>query len=248
MGPRIAITPWRRPVVVGDGYTMVLYTLDPAYVEFVKRAGGVPFIVPQVGDAKAALDGADGLLLTGGDDIDPELYGAVNNGHSMNVDPATDRWELALVTEARAQRMPVLAVCRGMQLLSVACGGRLEQEVASLGLPDHPDLSSLSIEEIYALRHEVEILPHSRLASIANQSTVIVNNIHHQVVIDPGTLSVSARSKTGLIEAVEAQDDWPALGVQWHPEKLQDDLSERLFVHLVREAEAYRMRHGRRSA
>lgn len=240
MGPVIVITSWRRPVKLSDDYEDVFYILDPAYTEFIKRAGGVPLIAPIAGDAKTVLERADGLLLTGGDDIDPQMYGETNEGDSKNVDPDIDRWELDLIEEARARRMPVLGICRGMQFLSVACGGRLEQEVAKLQLRDHPDVLPMSTSEVYALRHEVDIVPGSHLASLAGQSTVTVNNIHHQVVADPGTLNVSARSKDGVIEGVEGDGDWPVLGVQWHPEKLTETLSERIYADLVQKAEAYR--------
>lgn len=240
MKARIAITSWLRPIQLFKDYQADFYILDPAYVECVKRAGGIPFIVPLAGDAKAVLEEADGLLIIGGDDIDPTLYGAVNEGDSKHVNPEMDRWELELIGEAEKLRMPVLGVCRGMQLISIACGGRMEQEVARLDLVDHPDLSSMGTEEVYALRHEVEIVPGSRLASLAGQSTVTVNNIHHQIVVDPGTLKVSARSKDGVIEAVETEDDWPVLGVQWHPEKLSGTLSERIFADFVHKAKSYR--------
>ena len=242
MRPHIAITSWRRPVQLFEDYKADFYILDPAYIESVKRAGGIPFIVPLAGDAKAILEKADGLLITGGDDIDPKLYGAVNEGDSKYVNPEMDRWELALIREARERRLPVLGVCRGMQFLSIACGGRLEQEVAKLDLDDHPDLAPMGTEEVYNLRHEVDIVPGSHLASLADRPTATVNNIHHQVVVDPGTLKVSARSKDGVIEAVETEGDWPVLGVQWHPEKLSGTLSERIYADLVRKAEGYRTR------
>lgn len=242
MNARIAITPWTRQVGTAPGHAMVLHTLDPAYVEFVSASGGLSLIVPRGAEVGAVLDMVDGLLLTGGNDIDPTLYGAVNDGSSVHVDPEADRWELNLLLGARERGMPVLAICRGMQLMAVAFGGCLEQEIARLALPDHPRLASLTQEEIYALRHEIRIAPSSRLAAIACTLGATVNSLHHQAVVDPGKLKVSARTPTGVIEAVEPQDDWPAIGVQWHPEKLQEDLSRRLFAHLVREAANYRER------
>ncbi|HET8840312.1 MAG TPA: gamma-glutamyl-gamma-aminobutyrate hydrolase family protein, partial [Ktedonobacteraceae bacterium] len=133
--------------------------------------------------------------------------------------------------------LPVLGICRGMQIMAVALGGRLKQSIG--GLPDHPALDSLSGEEILALRHPVTLQPGSRLASLYGQSEVLVNTIHHQAVREAGQWQITGYGSGDLIEALEANDDWPALGVQWHPEKLVPGQEEHLFAYLVHEAENY---------
>lgn len=240
--PRIAITPWIRRVATAPDHWTALCTLDPAYPDLVRECGGLPLIVPRSDDADAVLDLVEGLILTGGDDIDPNLYGEANEGDSVNVDPEADRWELALLRGAQARQMPTLAICRGMQLMSVAFGGSLEQEIGRLGPKDHPSLGQLTLEEVYALRHDVRIEPSSRLARIAGGTEAVVNTVHHQAVADAGQLVVSARSAGGIIEGVEPRDTWPAVGVQWHPEKLRVPLTSRLFGYVVREASRYRAR------
>lgn len=241
--PKIGITAWLRRVATAPGYWTRLYSLDPAYAELVLASGGLPVVLPRAGGVGDVLDLLDGLLLTGGDDINPALYGEANEGASLDVDPEADRWELALLRGARERSLPVLAVCRGMQLMSVAFGGRLAQEIRRLGSPeDHPSPATLRPDEIYALRHAIRVEPGTRLGTLVGRAEAVVNSIHHQAVVDPGKLRVSARSQTGIIEAVEPRDEWPALGVQWHPEKLRDPLTDRLFRYLVDASRTYSRR------
>ncbi|MEZ5420662.1 MAG: gamma-glutamyl-gamma-aminobutyrate hydrolase family protein, partial [Vicinamibacterales bacterium] len=215
--PRIGITAWRRSLPTPLGEHTDLYTLGVEYAAAVEAAGGVPLILPHGADAEAMLDALDGLLLSGGGDVDPASYGA-DTVSAKDQAAAADQWELALVRGARARDLPVLGICRGMQVLAVACGGHLEQEIA--GRAGHPDLGAMTPDEILDARHAVTIAPGSTLARLYGTSRRDVNTIHHQAVADAGELAVSARDEGGMIEAVEGRGSACVLGVQWHPEKL----------------------------
>ncbi len=240
--PRIGITAWRRPLATPLGAATDLYTLGVEYAEAVQAAGGLPLILPHGDDAEAVLDTLDGLLLSGGGDLDPRSYGEANlAAKEQRLD--ADRWEIDLVRAARARRLPLVGICRGMQVLAVAAGGRLEQEIA--GRAGHPDMGELSAAAILAARHDVTIAPQSELGRVYGATRRQVNTIHHQAVADAGGLAVAATDPTGLIEAVESTDGWCGLGVQWHPEKLtpEEAVAERpLFEHLIAEARAYAAR------
>jgi len=237
--PRILVTPWRRALPTALGERTVLDTLDPAYTDRVAEAGGLALVVPRPPTPDAAmgaavLDLADGLLLTGGGDVDPAAYGARDEGDTADVDPAADAWELLLVREAAARRLPTLAICRGAQVLAVAFGGRLAQRLP----PDaaHRDLGGLEPDDILAERHPVDLLRGSAVAEALVAERLQVNTIHHQAIADPGALAVSATAAGGLIEALEpagAVAGWPVVGVQWHPEKMAEPVQRALFARLV---------------
>jgi putative glutamine amidotransferase len=228
--PRIGITPWLRELPTALGERTRLYTLDPGYAAGVVRAGGIPLVVPHDVAPAVALDGLNGLLLSGGGDVAPTSYGAVDEGACEDVDDAADAWELAVVAEARTRRLPTLGICRGMQLLAVAHGGALAQSVADPGA--HPGMGALPPTETLAKRHPVQIAAGSRAAAVFGSTELLVNTIHHQVVADPGGLVPTGWAPDGTIEALESPD-WPALGVQWHPEKMPEPEQRRLFEDLV---------------
>lgn len=230
--PVIAITPWLRSLPTALGAHSLLYTLDPAYVRCVASAGGRPTIIPQDDDPVAALDGVHGLVLSGGSDVHPDSYGSAHAGAEDEANADVDRWELSLIAAARRRGIPTLGICRGMQLLAVAHGGTLVQH-----LDDnlHPGMGALDPDTTLAMRHDVALVEGSQLASILGARRLRVNTIHHQAIHDPGTLRVSAVGPSGVIEAVEA-DDWPMLGLQWHPEKMHEPEQQRLFAHLIETA------------
>ena len=242
--PRIVVTPWRRVLPTYLGERTVLDALDPAYTDRLAEAGGLPLVVPRppaahLDDIAAeVLALADGVLLSGGGDVDPSAYGAAPAAGVADADPAADAWEVALVRAAADRSLPALGICRGAQVMAVAFGGRLAQELAAEAL--HRDLGRLTPESILAERHEVEVVPGSAVHALFGGRPVLhVNTIHHHAVADPGTLEVTARAAGGLIEAVEPADGWPALGVQWHPEKMHEPEQRALFERLVDDARAY---------
>jgi putative glutamine amidotransferase len=246
--PRILITPWRRELPTYLGERTVLDTLDPAYTDRIAEAGGLPFVVPRPpGDAEATADEllalAHGLVLSGGGDVAPATYGAEAGNALAEADQRADAWELLLLRRAAELRLPTLGICRGAQLMAVAFGGALAQELDPAA--NHLDLSKLAPDRILAERHAVTIAPGSRAAAVYGAGDLRVNTIHHNAVAEPGRLAVTATAAGGLIEAVEPQGDlggWPALGVQWHPEKMSEPEQRRPFEFLVTEAGRYASR------
>ena len=183
-------------------------------------------MLPPVGSAGALelLGRLDGLLLSGGPDLDPEMYGARERHAELGpTEPELDEFELVLVRHALALGLPILAICRGVQALNVACGGTLHQH-----LPGHR-------QEEAATRpvHTVEVVPGSRLARITGGETLHVNSFHHQAVDRVGEgLRVIARAADGTVEGVEGAGF--TVGVQWHAETLTAAAEQRaLFTGLV---------------
>jgi putative glutamine amidotransferase len=221
--PRIVVTSWKRALPTFLGERTELFTLGTEYVEAVLAAGGLPLLGAHVDPdlAGEVLEGAGGLVVSGGGDVHPHSYGAEHDGRSHDVDLAADRFELALLDEARRRRLPTLCICRGMQLLNVAHGGTLVQDIAAPGTI-HPPYGPPG--EVLAGRHEVVIHPGSRLADVYGPGPRSVNTIHHQVVDVLGDgLEVTAHATDGTVEGLEPTDRrWPVWAVQWHPEKIFD--------------------------
>jgi putative glutamine amidotransferase len=234
--PRILVTCWRRPLPTYLGERTTLDTLDPAYPAGVFTAGGLPLLLSRPpGSAVAELELADGLLLTGGGDVDPAAYGAQPE-NVADVDREADAWELELIAAAGERELPTLAICRGAQLLAVAHGGRLAQHLTPSDGDGHRELNGLAPEAILAARHAVELVPGSRVHDALGDGPIAVNTIHHHEIADPGALEVSATAANGAIEAVEPRSGWPCVGVQWHPEKMSEPEQAGLFVQLVEAA------------
>jgi gamma-glutamyl-gamma-aminobutyrate hydrolase PuuD len=214
MRPRIGATTYREPARWGV-WDEPADLLPAAYARAIEAAGGVPVLLPPVAAelADAALDGVHGLLLAGGADVEPERYDALRDPHTGP--PRTDRddWELALVRAALARDLPVLAVCRGMQVLNVALGGDLIQH-----LPDEVG-SELHCPTVGVHgRHEVSVASGSALAAIIG-ADVEIATYHHQAVRSLGAgLTATAWAADGVVEAVQLADRRWVHGVQWHPE------------------------------
>jgi putative glutamine amidotransferase len=220
--PVVGIVVWRRGLKTPLGDPEVLHALSDNYVRAFCDAGMIPLLIANgrpVEEATAVLDRVDGLALSGGGDVDPSSYGAENT-HSYDCDRRVDAWELALLGEARRRKVPTLCICRGIQILNVAHGGTLRQEILA---PDtiHEPLSGKSGPEILAARHPVELTGGGRLASIYGADQLLVNTIHHQAIDGLGdNLAVEACAPDGTIEAVASKDpNWWCVGVQWHPER-----------------------------
>jgi putative glutamine amidotransferase len=241
--PVILVNCWRRELPTFLGERTRLDALDPAYAERVSDAGGQPLLLSRPpsapGEVVRELVGmADGVLLTGGGDVDPASYGAEREDVYED-DREADAFELAIIDTARELGLPVLAICRGAQLLAVAHGGCLAQRPPPAG--GHAELGDLRPEEILASRHPVALTPGSRVAralggGAAGIDTVQVNTIHHHQIADPGELEVTATAPGGVIEAVEPRGGWACVGVQWHPEKMDEPEQRGLFEQLVGEA------------
>ena len=216
-----------RPLVAVTATTEIIRgalraRLNAAYVDALEGAGLIPVVAPPlVGEGAAAelLGRVDGLVLSGGEDVDPRHYGARRHPASEDPHPGRDAWELALVNAARERRMPVLAICRGMQLLNVALGGTLMQDIPV----ERPSTvrHAMSAERNQRV-HEVSCEPETRLHRAVGVRTLSVNSSHHQAIdrLAPA-LRVSARAYDGIVEGVETTDpEWWVVGAQWHPEEL----------------------------
>jgi putative glutamine amidotransferase len=234
--PRIAVSG-----VLRDWHDARRAGVNAAYVSAVARAGGVPLILSQLmGEDRAAraLEGCEGLLLSGGEDVDPSHYGAEPAAGLGSVDAERDRFELALFAAARAAGLPILGICRGIQLINIALGGTLFQDLPSErpGPIDHNPATARD-----ARTHHVCLAPGSRAAQALGVDRLVPNSFHHQAVKDLApSLIASGWSDDGLIEAVETRADegW-LLAVQWHPEEMHADLlapEGGLFRALVDEA------------
>lgn len=229
MKPVVGITAWRRRLETFYGPD-TLQTLSTYYSESVARAGMVPVLFPAASDPRDAgrlLDLVDGLIVSGGDDVDPATYGAGNTA-SVKTDPDVDRFEIELIHLARDRGKPLLAICRGIQVLNVALGGTLVQEVTSEGGIHEP--VTRDHVEMNARRHVVRFDRDSVMSGIYGADEAKVNTLHHQGVDRlADELIVEGRTDDGLIEAARFDGEWWALGVQWHPERL-DDEHQRLFT------------------
>lgn len=200
------------------------------YAESVVRAGGLPVHIPLVADAALVMDRMDGLLIAGGEDVDPRRYGQSPGPWTTVVDPLRDQYEIDLIAAAIARDVPVLGICRGQQILNVARGGTLVQHLEFGEGESHGSYAYPRAHRV----HDVEFTPDSTLARVYG-STVRVNSFHHQAVDRPGEgVVVAGRASDGVIEAIEVEGA-RALGVQWHPEVFGGDP---IFDWLVRSAAA----------
>jgi putative glutamine amidotransferase len=206
--------------------------LPAAYVTSVQRAGGSALLVPPGGHVEDVLDRVDGLIFSGGSDLDPELYGQEPHPETKDVTTERDRFELELLRAALARDLPVLAVCRGSQVLNVARGGDLEQHLPDVvGDEKHKHTPGVFAD------HDVRVDEGSRLAGIVGGHTPVKSH-HHQGYgrIGEGLRQV-AWAEDGTVEALEDPRARFALGVLWHPEEGEDAA---LFEALVSEARSYR--------
>ena len=200
--------------------------LGMSYLRAIEAAGGLPVVLPPLGDAEAYLDRLDAVCLSGGPDLDPAAYGAPARHAELGpTEPALDEFELALARAADRRGMPILGVCRGAQALNVARGGTLHQH-----LPGHRQA-----EPATTTTHAVRVTTGSRLARIAGARDLLVNSFHHQAVETLGRgLRAVAHADDGTIEAIEAPGHRFLLGVQWHVEGLVGQPRHRaLFEGLV---------------
>jgi putative glutamine amidotransferase len=189
------------------------------YSQAILQAGGLPFMLANAAPelAESYLEHADGLLFTGGADIDPSHFGQEAQPDLGEVDAERDAFELALYQVAKARKLPILGVCRGIQLVNVAEGGMLHQHLGALsGLIQHRQRSNGP-----SLAHQVKLESTSRLAKAFGQNVIRSNSFHHQAIDRLGQdLRVAAKTSDGIIEAVEGAGGHFVLAVQWHPEMI----------------------------
>ncbi|VAW09263.1 Glutamine amidotransferase, class I [hydrothermal vent metagenome] len=236
--PIIGISSRPRRLTTSQGESRV-YTLQHTYRDAVARAGGIPLSLPaiDVEDVDAMLDALDGMILSGGGDINPTAWGGIRTDEVYGVSDERDTFEIALAREAHKRSMPTLAICRGMQVINVAFGGTLITDIpATLGT-EHMMKGDAVLDTFQTVRLEEG----SRVAEITGTTVLAVNSIHHQAVDTAGDgFRVVGRSDDGVVEAIEFEDtSWPLTAVQWHPEYLDqvdDKHSRLLFEALVTDA------------
>lgn len=229
--PTLAIPPGPKPPRFG---------INQSYVRALVAAGCAPVLIPLLDDderLRAIYERLDGIVLPGGADIAPQEYGEKPIGDLNVVEAARDRTELTLARWAFADDLPTLGICRGQQVLNVALGGSLWQDLRHQGVTqvEHSDADGRART---AMIHRVRLDPDSRLAQLIDETDIEVNSLHHQAVktVAP-QLKVVGKSEDGVIESLESYDRRFLIAVQWHPEEI-DDLPwvKRLFAGLARAA------------
>ena len=216
-----------------------MLALGVTYLEAVEAAGGIPVILAPLPARRLAsiIDRLDGVCLSGGPDLEPACYGADPHPQLGPTEPEVDLFELGLVRAARRRGLPLLAICRGLQVLNVARGGSLVQH-----LPDVSEaIAHRQTTPASQPSHAVALAAESTLAQIVGSARIEVNSFHHQAVDRLGTgLEPVAWADDGVIEAVEAPADAFTVGVQWHAECLTERPEQaRLFTGLIAAAEAH---------
>ncbi|RNA69847.1 gamma-glutamyl-gamma-aminobutyrate hydrolase family protein [Alteribacter keqinensis] len=216
-------------------------TLQTSYdnIRSVLRAGGTPFVLPNVTNQDHMsnyVNTVDGIVVTGGGDIDPTLFGEEPHPNLGLIHPDRDVFEVDLLKEAMKQDKPILAICRGCQILNIAAGGDMYQDIYTQ--MDHALLQHTQRAPRSHGSHFIEVTEGSLLHSISKQKKYKVNSFHHQTVREmaPG-FNVIARSSDQVIEAFQSTKHTFVLGVQWHPECMTDEPSVRLFKAFIEACE-----------
>jgi putative glutamine amidotransferase len=204
------------------------------YALSVWRAGGTPFYMPAAWDGDEwiheVLAIADGILLTGGGDVVPSRYGSRVEAELQYPSALRDAVESRLVLAAATRGVPVLGICRGCQLVNIAFGGTLIQDLPTMRPSDTAHALNSGPRDEHLPVHEVALSPDSRVAAAYGVEAIAVNSMHHQAVERVGGgLAATARAPDGLVEAVEATNAW-VVGVQWHPERMVDEHPEQLLL------------------
>ncbi|HEY1919424.1 MAG TPA: gamma-glutamyl-gamma-aminobutyrate hydrolase family protein [Streptosporangiaceae bacterium] len=231
LGPVVGICARTAPVTLhGAGLTVSLAL--QAHVDFLAAAGCTPVLLPLRPGVERVVGRLDGLLVPGGPDVDPARYGAVAHPSTRGVDPAVDAAELALLDAALGTGLPVLAICRGMQLLNVHYGGTLHQHLPeAIGHDGHcPQTAAFTLG-----RRRLDLKPGSRIAGVLDEAPEVPCH-HHQAVDRIGAgLSATAWAPDGVVEAVEVTGHPFAIGVQWEAGHTQDDRLHRALAYAARQ-------------
>ena len=230
----------RKPVIGLTGnYGELACKLNEGYYKSIWRAGGVPVIIPPIADTDVlinTLEHIDGLLLTGGADFNPLYAGEEPSPRLGGINAERDLPELLIAQLAYNRQIPMLGICRGIQTLAMALGGKVQQDISDVAQIRHSQDADRSEPT-----HSVTIEPDSTLFYIYNKEKLFVNSFHHQAVCDPGErFRVTARSADGIIEAIESREYKSIIGVQWHPECMSAEDGAPIFTWFVQQAADYR--------
>jgi len=230
--PLIGITCFRQELDL-YGWREKFYILPSRYFNAIQEVGAIPVILPPEGKARDYATKLDGLLVSGGDDVDPQLYNEKRHPKTQGIDRLRDEFEIELIKLFASNNLPVLAICRGIQVLNVAFGGTLLQDI-----PEEIKSPVTHWQDIpeHMGSHKVSLFSDT-LINIFGSDILVVNSFHHQAINTLGLgLKVAARSEDGLIEALEHLElDW-VIGVQWHPETMvkHAPLQKKLFDAFVK--------------
>ena len=227
------------PVMVGitSGYKNIgekEIVINKTYLDVIKKAGGIPILLtPQIGknNLPALKDKLDGILLSGGGDIDPVFFNEEPDYNMRRIDPTRDRFEIDLVRWALHNKKPLLAICRGAQILNIACGGSIIQHL------DNQHYQHDQKAPKWYPTHFVTFNNNGNLVDIFDGKQVRVNSFHHQAISELGTdVKVVAEAVDGVIEGIEVKDHPFAVGVQWHPERMYHHYPEqqKLFKEFIK--------------
>ncbi len=250
--PVIGITTQNQEPI--PGVAPRCWIMGHTYITSLTSQGALPWVIPLLADdldtLRAIYEQLDGIFLPGGVDMDPAMYGEVKTELCGRIDPERDLVEVTLVRWALADHKPILGVCRGLQVLNVAAGGTLYQDV----LTQHPGAIKHDYYPYHGeyardrISHTVHIEANSRLSHLLGQTELPVNSMHHQGIktLAP-ILRPSSFAPDGLIEGIEAPNGQFAVAVQWHPEEFvaRDPVSRRLFQGFLQAAEAWHRRRSR---
>lgn len=239
--PALGVLVSLRPSGLGAEVDALVRQLADRAMDALEAAGGAPALIDIAADGRpepgALTRQFAGLLILGGADVDPALYGERPHPATSGVDMDEDRYEIAAARAALDDGTPLVGICRGMQVMNVACGGTLVQDLGA-ETPHHGPLNALMVTQ------RVHVAPESRLARIVGKSTVAVRTGNHQAVRDVADgFAVAARAEDGVIEAIEHATAW-AIGVQWHPEDPLADAEDLAAIASALVRQAGRTRGG----
>jgi putative glutamine amidotransferase len=225
--------PWTPPVY-GQMHT---------YSDAIVRAGGIPVVVPLIEDEKLLrelYERSDGLLLSGGNDVDPKSYNAELSPQTQSIAPKRDKQELQLLKWALQDDKPTFGICRGMQMINVGLGGTLYQDIAASVATADDHQGGVNREDFKHLAHRLDVNADSQLATILKTTHIDTNSLHHQAIDNLGTgLVVTAHAEDGIVEAIELPGKRFVIGVQSHPEALEAETEpqwRKLFKAFVQKA------------
>ena len=235
--PLIGVTPSASVNILG----IRTYTLAIDYTQAIERAGGIPVILPlHIADIDMLLECIDGIVFSGGGDIDPAIFDQERHETTESIDAERDAFEIALIEKAFARDVPILAICRGIQVMNVAQGGTLIQDIPTQTDADAEHAQRRVGVGEHDLFQSATILEGDNLVSAAMGAGLVnINSFHHQALGDvASSLEVVATSDDGIIEAVYAPEQTFVIGTQWHPERLAAEHTEHqaLFDRLVQAA------------
>lgn len=225
--PFIGITP-------DYSYKNKQFQISERYILAVKKAGGIPIVLTPDEDFP---EFADGLIFTGGGDINPLLFGEEPIQENGEISPLRDEFELTLCQEALERKIPILGICRGMQIMNIAAGGGIYQDI---GAQTGTTLKHIQQAPRSCGTHSVTLAADTILSHLWQKEKIIVNSVHHQAVSVLGKdIIASAHSADGLTEAIEHTGKSFAVGVQWHPEAMENKEQEALFAAFIKAASVY---------